>query len=71
MNNTIHKNLYISFKHKTTSYERGPLYSYSGQKLFNALPQVIKDHESIPVFKNLLKKLLFFKKIYAINDMYV
>ena len=64
---TRNKNLYTPFKHRTTAYEKGPL--YSGQKLFNSLPDQLKNVESLPLFKTYLKKFLFEKKIYSINEM--
>ena len=56
-------------QHKTAAYEKGHL--YSGHKFYNALPLNIREEASIPVFKKLLKKYLFAKKVYSINDMYV
>ena len=66
--NTRNKNMYTPYKHRTTSYEKGPL--YSGQKLYNALPQIVKEQQSVRVFKTMLKKILFLKKVYSIDDMY-
>ena len=64
---TRHKNIYTPFKHRTSAYEKGPL--YSGQKYFNCLPEHLKNMNSLPLFKTYLKKLLFEKKIYSINEM--
>ena len=64
---TRNKNLYTPFKHRTTAYEKGPL--YSGQKFFNSLPDYLKNEVSVFSFKRLLKKVLFERKIYSINEM--
>ena len=66
--NTRNKNLYTPLRHKTTAYEKGPL--YSGQKFYNMLPLNIREEPSLNVFKILLKKFLFAKKIYCINDLW-
>ena len=64
---TRHKHVYTPFKHRTTAYEKEP--SYSGQKIFNSLPDEIKNLDSLFLFKRALKNYLFEKKIYAINDI--
>ena len=64
---TRHKNVYAPPKLKTTAYERGPL--YSGLNFFNSIPETIKHLDSILLFKSQLKKILFDRKIYSINEM--
>ena len=59
---TRNKSVYTPFKHKTTAYEKVPL--YSGQKLFNMLPDKLKNTDSLYVFETALKKLLFEKFVY-------
>ena len=64
---TRNKNLYKPFKHRTAAYEKGPL--YSGQKFFNSFPDYLKNEDSLFSFKRLLKKLLFERNIYSMNEV--
>lgn len=63
--NTRHKDLLDIDKHKTVIYEKG--LHCSGVKLFNLLPQSVKD---LPIteFKTLLKNHLLINCFYSIQD---
>ena len=62
---TRHRNNFACTKHKTSAFEKGAM--YSGQILYNKLPDNLKNVETLLHFKKELKLYLLELKLYKVD----
>lgn len=63
---TRNKNDFVIPKHTTALYEKSPYYVCV--KIFNKLPNTLKEAKSLMIFRNKLKSLLYDHAFYTINE---
>jgi len=64
--NTRHRENISYPIHRTTAFEKGPF--YRGLKIYDKLPQEIKDKPSLKLFKRALNTFLCDKAYYTVNE---
>ena len=63
---TRNQNDFVIPKHTTALYEKSPYYVCV--KIFNKLPNTLKEAKSLMIFRNKLKSLLYDHAFYTINE---